>query len=137
MNHRGLCGKFILKNLKEGEYLGGKINPEVPNFYYATFFSQHKPRRSTSHRYITSSLHLHVESMYTQNSKYLPLATFHSIVKLLLTIPQSVLRAFSYHLTASPTPMAMSVCRKEKHMFVASAKRFRLSLAPNQFRFHK
>lgn len=79
------------------------MTPEVPNFYYATSFSQHKPRRSTSHRYITSSLHLRVESMYTENSKYLPLATFHSIVKLLLTIPHiSVLRAFSYHLTASP-----------------------------------
>lgn len=85
-----------------------------PTFITQLFFSQHKPRRATSHRYITSSLHLHVESMYTQNSKYLPLATFHSIVKLLLTIPHiSVLRAFSYHLTASPDSDG-DVCVKGK-----------------------
>lgn len=105
MNHRGLCGKFIFKKFKRGRVPWRKNNPRGTQLLSRNFFflNIYKPRRSTSHRYITSSLHLRVESMYTENSKYLPLATFHSIVKLLLTIPHiSVLRAFSYHLTASP-----------------------------------
>lgn len=96
--------KIHLKKFKRGRVPWRKNDPRCTQLLLRNFFfSQHKPRRSTSHRYITSSLHLRVESMYTKNSKYLPLATFHSIVKLLLTIPPiSVLRAFSYHLTASP-----------------------------------
>lgn len=129
--------KIHLKKFKRGRVPWRKNDPRCTQLLLRNFFfSQHKPRRSTSHRYITSSLHLRVESMYTENSKYLPLATFHSIVKLLLTIPPiSVLRAFSYRISRLRW-LCLCVERKST-CFVASAKRFRLSLAPNQFRFHK